>query len=149
MGAFRFRLTTLLRVREATRDERRARLGEAQAAEEKLLGRRRRLEAEIAASEGAHRGQTALGSVDIDRLLNHHRYELLLKAEVQSIDREQAILKQELDKRRLALVAADREVRVLEKLRDKLAERHGQEMSAQAAKEMDELAALHWRQEDD
>jgi flagellar export protein FliJ len=147
MAGFKFRLTTLLRIREVARDERRGRLAEALAAEEKLLAQRRRVYEELASSEGTHRGQAALGPVDVDRLLNHHRFELLLKVELETIDREHAALKQELDKRRAALVVADREVRVLEKFRERLVERHQQEMSAQEAKVMDELASLLRQQE--
>jgi flagellar export protein FliJ len=144
MAELRFRLKSLLKLREAARDERRARLAEALAADEKLAERRNTLLSEIEASEKLQRG--TLGAIDVDRLLARHRYELTLKAEASSLDAQRAALEPEIEKRREALVAADRELRILEKLRDKLAERATQVQRAAEAKELDEVAARQWRQ---
>jgi len=51
-------------------------------------------------------------------------------------------------KRREAVVAADREVRVLEKLRDSQHERHRDEETKQEAKRLDEMAVLRYRPEE-
>jgi flagellar FliJ protein len=147
MSNFRFRLTSLLRLRESTRDERRARLAEALAAEAKLLARRDQLALEIHASEQTQRA--SLGLVDIDRLMATHRYELVLKAEAHAIREQHALVEAEIEKRREALLAADRDVRILEKLREKQAERHAQSQAALQAGQMDELAARHWRRGDE
>src|SRR5271156_3387364 len=112
MTSYRFRLTPLLRLRESTRDERRARLAEALAAEAKLQARRDELAAEIQASEQTQRA--SLGHVDIDRLMARHRYEVVLKAEAHTIREQHAVVEAEIEKRREALVAADREVRIIE-----------------------------------
>ncbi len=47
----------------------------------------------------------------------------------------------EIERRRQALVEADREVRVLEKLRERQAEQHRREEDLQEAKRLDEVAA--------
>ena len=47
MQPFRFRLTTLLRLREGERDERRVRLAEAQRAEDIVLGQIQELQSEL------------------------------------------------------------------------------------------------------
>ncbi len=143
MSTFRFRLTTSLRLRESARDERRARLAEALTAEAKLLARREQLAAEIHASEQVQR--TSLGEVDVDRLMARHRYEMVMKAEHHALGEQQATVAAEIEKRREALLFADREVRVLEKLREKQTERHALGEAAIASKEADELASRQWR----
>ena len=135
-------MQALWKLREATREERRARLAEALAAEDKLLARRDALLAEIATSERQQR--EGLGAVDVDRLLARHRYELVLKAEASVLDGQHKALAPEIEKRREALVAADRELRILEKLRDRLADRAAQAESAAEAKEIDQIASRQW-----
>jgi flagellar export protein FliJ len=148
MAQFRFRLATLLRLRESARDERRARLAEAYAAERKLLSRRDEILREQAEIKRNHRGP-GVGPVNVDQLLTVDRYDVLLKAELQVIDRQQTLLAEEIEKRRQALVAADREVRLLEKFREKLAQRHRQHEATQDMKQLDELAGRRWREADD
>lgn len=143
MAQFRFRLATLLRLRESARDERRARLGEAYAAEQKLLARRDGLRREQQELEQRHRGP-GVGRVNVDQMLAFDRYSVLLKAELQTIDQQHKLLGEEIEKRRQALVAADREVRLLEKFREKLQDRHRQQEAATAMKQLDEIAARRW-----
>jgi len=148
MAQFRFRLATLLRIRESARDDRRARLAEAYAAEQKLLGRREEIQREQAEIKRNHRGP-GVGQVNVDQLLTVDRYSVILKAELQVIDRQQALLAEEIERRRQALVAADREVRLLEKFREKLQLRHRQEEAVADMKELDDLAGRMWQEADD
>lgn len=143
MAKFRFRLTTLLRLREQARDERRARLAEAYAADQKLAARRDDLEKELFGLKRQQRGPA--GSLNIDLMLAADRYEVMLKSEQQVIEKQRSMLNEEIEKRRAALLAADREVRVVELLREKLQNRHQQEEAARAVKQLDELAGRqHW-----
>ncbi len=148
MAAFRFRLATLLRLRESARDERRAKLGEAYAAEAKLLGRRDEINQEQGEIKRRHRGP-GVGLVNVDQLLTADRYDVVLKAELMIIEQKHKLLQEEIEKRRQALVAADREVRLLEKFREKLEERHRLHQLSLDDKQMDEIAARMWREVDD
>lgn len=140
MPAFKYRLATLLKLREGARDERRAQLAEAYLAEQKLHERRGELRQELAQCEELQR-RGAAGALDVDRLLDTHRYQLVLKAELAVIERQNEVLAAEIEKRRQALVAADREVRVLEKLRETQYGRFLQQQSLLEMKQLDEVAS--------
>jgi flagellar protein FliJ len=140
MKKFQFRLATLLRLREAARDERRAQLAEAYLAEQKLNEHKAQVMAEE--EELRHRyGHAALpGALDVDRLLTAHRYQLVLAVQLKFIDEQAAKLTAEIENRRQLLVAAEREVRVLENLRETWKERHRQSEQLVEMKGIDEVA---------
>jgi len=148
MAKFKFRLDTLLKLRGSLRDERRAALAQAYRAEEILREERLDIEGELDRLHGANREAAGPGQVDVDRLLDARRYELVLKGRAQLTARQQQALDAEIEKRRQALVEANREVRVLETLRDKQRQRHQQEETRRQVKEMDEAAARPRAEED-
>jgi flagellar protein FliJ len=147
MAAFRFRLTSVLKLREATRDERRAQLAEALAAEDKLRARRRVIETDLASLNQLRHQRTATGSVNIDLLVSASRYEAVLRHELATIAGHEATLATEIERRRQALMTADHDVRMLEKLRDKQLQMHRQDESLLEFKQLDEIAARQsWQQ---
>ena len=140
MATFKFRLQTLMRLRIAERDERRAKLSEAYRAEQILRGRVAEVVDEIQALKQAARGAVSPGEIQVDSLLQTHRYEIVLLAQKQQLEQQVAQIVEEVERRRLALVEADRQVRVLEKLRDKrFAEHQHQELKVET-KLFDEIA---------
>lgn len=139
MRRFQFRLASVARLREAVRDERRAQLADA-------LGVQNVLEDKIAVVDGelseARRLQTApLGLVDVDRLLNGERYEVVLAAERAGLQLQLAKVLTEVAKRREALVAADQDVKALDKLRDRERDQWRQQAERESMRELDEIAA--------
>ncbi len=127
-----FRLTTLKRLREAERDRRRGELADALAADALLLERIERLGREA----DAWRQQTrhaAAGTVDVDQWAQANRYRWLMRAQQQQLQEQRKKLEGEIERRRQALVEADRELKVVEKLE----QRHD---------EAERLAALHSEQ---
>jgi flagellar FliJ protein len=138
---FRFRLATLLRLREADRDERRSHLADAQRAEDIVRTRIAGIDGELRQVRGESARLSRPGTINVDELMEINRLELLLAAERQAAVQQQKLVAEEVERRRLALVAADREVRVLERLRDTQQERHRQEADRQERKQMDEAAA--------
>jgi flagellar export protein FliJ len=140
MLPFRFRLATLLRLREADRDERRSHLADAQRAEDIVRARIAEIDGESSRLRGESARLSRPGRVNIDELMEINRFELLLAAERQGAVQQQKLVAEEVERRRLALVAADREVRVLERLRETGQERHQQEADRQERKQMDETA---------
>lgn len=141
MPQFKFRLTTLQKLREAARDECRAQLAEAYQAEAVVRGRLDELVADLEALRNQARAVTAKGQVNVDAILDNQRYEMALKVEQQIINGQIAGLQAEIERRRQVLIAADREVRVLEKLRDAQYVRHQQQEAVIELKQFDEIAA--------
>jgi flagellar protein FliJ len=149
MANFTFRPATLLRLREARRDERRTRLADAQRAEQLIVGRIAELDAELEALrrrclDAARPGNT----VDVDLLTDAARYEMILKLQRQSADQQRQAVLAEVQRRRAALVAADREVRVLEKLRETQRRRFDEEEARKEVKRLDEVAMSRYRRKE-
>lgn len=138
MARFRFRLQTVFRLREAVRDERREQLADALRVDDALRERREEL-AEQRRSARALQTLTA-GPVNVDRLLEAQRYEASLSAEIQHVEDQRTRVAEEIERRRTALVEADRELKVLEKLRELRRSEHLREEAVEDAKRLDEAA---------
>lgn len=142
MARFRFRLQTLQRLREMHRDEMRARLAEAYQAEQILAEQRALVDAEAASLAIKRRQMLEVGSFDVTRILDAQRYQLLLEAQSRTMADQAAKLAAEAETRRTALVEADREVRVLDKLRERRLAQHRDAQQAKDAKQLDEIAVM-------
>lgn len=150
MNVFRFRLTTLLKLREAARDERRGRLAEAHRAEDIVLNRIREIDEELAEQRRIPVTATVPGKrIQLDSLLEAERYEMLLRAERHSVERQRADIVEEIERRRQALIAADREVRILERLRERQEEQFLAEQNRRDIRVLDEVASRRSSREDD
>ena len=140
MPKFVFRLTALLRIRESRRDECRAALADAYRVDEVLRKQFETLSQEINALREFCRLKASPGTVDIDRLVEAQRYELVTRAQQRNIAQQRQTVAAEVERRRQALVESDREVRVLEKLRERQAEQHRHEEELRETKRLDEVA---------
>jgi flagellar FliJ protein len=140
MSAFVFRLETLLKLRVAERDQRRQQLSEAYKAKQILDERSRQLAEDLRDLKGLVRQASLPGEINVDQLLITHRYELLLLAQSKQHDQQAQQITDEIERRRLALVEADRQVRVLEKLREKQLLDHQQRQHKLETKQFDEIA---------
>src|SRR5687767_6456533 len=116
MARYKFRLATLQKVREARRDRDRAALAEAFRAEQVLADRKAALSAEAVELQTLQRSAVASPVLDVNRLLEAQRYELVLKARSADLAQQQTMLALETERRRQQLIEADRDVRVLERL---------------------------------
>jgi flagellar FliJ protein len=142
MSSFRFRLETLLRLRLADRDQRRAELAKAQRAEDVLLVQADGLARERAETCELSRKLASPGAADVDRLIASHRYELVLKARAGQLAGQLEQVRAEVSRRRQVLVEADRQVRVLEKLREKQQTAHNLREERREQKLLDERALI-------
>jgi flagellar FliJ protein len=142
MSSFRFRLDTLLRLRLADRDARRADLAKAQRAEDALVAQAAALADEQRETVELSRRLASPGAADVDRLIAAHRYELVLKARSQQLTGQIDQVRAEVHRRREVLVEADRQVRVLEKLRDKQRAAHTAREQRLDQKTLDEQATI-------
>ena len=119
MATFQFRLTTLLKLRENDRRQRQIELGQAMEAERIISSQAEAIAQEIVLAKEKVRAVSSPGEVLVDPLLELQRYTLHLRAQASVIAEQIARVRAEVERRRLMLVEADRQVRMLEKLRDK------------------------------
>ena len=138
MARFQFRLATLQRLREAVRDERRAQLAEVFRLADALAEQKRQVAENL--HDIARSRAIASGVVDVEKLLAATRYEAVLLVEQAQLQRQADAVAVEIEKRREALVAADREVSTLEKLREAQQARHRVEQEKKSFKLLDEMA---------
>lgn len=147
MPKYKFRLETLQNVRQARRDERRVSLAEAFQAGALLDERQAELAAERTELRALQRSAGSGQFLDVNRLLEAQRYELVLKARGQEIANQRSLLETETERRRQALVEADRDVRALELLDDRQRREHQRQALRAEYKQLDETAAQrHIRQ---
>ena len=114
--------------------------GSASAPEDILTARIAELDDEIAFIRQQSKIASQVGPINVDRLLDAGRYEMALRAERQSAAGQRETVAQEVQRRRQALVDADREVKSLEKLRERQLERHRHEESRHESKQLDAIA---------
>jgi flagellar FliJ protein len=138
MKKFQFRLDSLVRLREAVRDERRSQLAEAMRIQASLEEDMQQLRLKLDEARQMHTAPR--GAVDIDRLLVAERYEMVLLLEKHKLEQQQANMNAEVEKRRQALVWADQDVRVLEKLRETQFQRWRAGSERDALEHLDEIA---------
>ncbi len=142
MARFKFRMAMLLKLREAARDEQRAELAQAYRADDVLAENLKEVEAEMKALEAQCRKAAGPGAIDLDTLIEAQRYEIVLKLQQRHLNEQRGKLAAEIERRRVALLAANREVRVLEKLRQRQLEQHNQAENRLDVKRLDEVARL-------
>lgn len=141
MTAFRFRLQTVLKLREEERRGQQLRLAAALQADDVLAGRLGELRRALADHREGRRQGTRIGRIDVDRLLTSERYEAFLRVEQARIEAQRRQLAEEIARRREALAAAHREVRILEKLRQRQAERLRIEEAGRDRRLLDEVGS--------
>ncbi|MAT72601.1 MAG: hypothetical protein CMJ58_24145 [Planctomycetaceae bacterium] len=140
MARFKFRLATLRRLREQHRDELRGRLAEAYEAERLLAEQRRGVHDETATLRDVQRQMVSAASPNVNQLLEAQRYGALLQSRDAALGKQMQQVAEEIERRRLAVVEADRQVKALDKLEDRQrAEFDAVQLQIQQ-KEMDEIA---------
>jgi flagellar FliJ protein len=141
MAKFRFRLATLQKLREIQRDELRSKLAEAVHAQQILEEQLAQVAIEIQNLLEMRRSAVQSGTLQVDPLLEAQRYQGVLHIQQDKMREQVRLLSAEVERRRLAVVEADRQVKVLEKLRErKLADHHAKQLVAET-KVLDEVAA--------
>jgi flagellar protein FliJ len=141
MGTYRFRLATVLKLREQERDERRLELARAADAEAVLSQTMEQLLAEIRQIDQMQRALP--GELDVERLLEAVRYRFSLTVQQKDLQAKLAAVREEVERRREILLEADRAVKSLEKLRELQSERHLAQEKRRETTLLDELAIRH------
>ena len=140
MASFQFRLEKVLTLREADRQQCRAELAEALQAERILESQDDEVNQELQIIRQSAQSAAGPGDINVSQLLDIHRYEMVLRTQLAEVVNRKELLIAEIGKRRERLVEADKQVRVLEKLRDRRLEAHLLKEQALETKIMDEIA---------
>lgn len=141
MAKFRFRLATLQRLREITRDELRSKLAEAVQAQQILEKQAQQVAMEIEQLQNLRRTRVAAGQIEVEVLLEAQRYQAVLLGQQAQMAEQARLLAAEIERRRTAVVEADRQVKVLEKLRDRQLGEYRQKQLQAETKLLDEVAS--------
>ena len=139
--SFRFRLQSILRLRERDRDQAAQALEQAVRAKQILLDRIDEIENERQQLL-QERGAASVGQVDIQHILTSQRYEASLIETVRGIEVNIGKIETAIDERRAKLVTCEQGVKVLEKLRDSQQETWNQEQAARRQSRLDEWASF-------
>jgi flagellar FliJ protein len=137
---FQFRLQKLLELRRLARDQRRTELAKAYEAENILGQQREQLLTACQQVRDTMRHASRPGKVSVDRLLSAHRHELVLRSQLAALEQQSRQVLEEVQRRRQMLLEAEKEYRVMEKLRERLQERYRRETDKQELKQLDEIA---------
>ncbi len=140
MARFQFRLETLLKLRRSEQHDRQRRLSEAEEAIRRLAMQYEDLRKHQIALQQDTRQLAAPGPLNVDLLVQAQRYESVLQVQCRALEQQIALIRTERDRRHEALVAASRDVRTLEKHRDRLREKHRHEQLRKEMQQHDETA---------
>lgn len=140
MSKFRFRLAPLLKIRENIRAERQTELSKAYEAARIVEEKLEKIRSDLIACVEEGRQSILAGKISIDFLLSMRRHEAHLLTQQAEARNQLQQIQVEIERRRAAVIEADRDVKVLEKLREKLKERHIKEEALADLKQLDETA---------
>lgn len=139
--SFRFRLQSILRLRERGRDQAAQALEQAVRAKQILLDRIAEIENERQKLL-VERQAASVGQVDIQHILTSQRYEASLVETVRGIEENIRKIELAIAERRAKLVECEQGVKVLEKLRDGQLEAWNLEQAARNQSRLDEWASF-------
>jgi flagellar export protein FliJ len=143
MTPFRFRLNSLENYRRQTRESRQLELAAVDAERRRLESQCHDIECQLAAQRHAVRGSIGPGRIDVVQLAAASDFECRLRGELEQLNRRASVLVAEVARCRQAVVEADRDVRTLEKLRERQYEQFQFEERRAESKSLDDTAARH------
>jgi len=138
---FRFRLTTLRKLRERRRDELRSKLAEAHRAVQLLEDQIHSVEDELLGLQVAQRAAIQGAKTNVNELLTAGRYQSVLQIQQSTMREQVKLLATEVERRRQAVVEADIQVRILDKLEERQQAEHRQRSQKEEFQELDEIGS--------
>ena len=119
MGAFTFRLQSVLKVKREARDQARYELARALQAETILKTQQEEGQEEVRQLLSQLVKAQTTGEISVDWIMELRRYEVVLKTQLAQVLEQMEQVGGEVERRRDLLANADREVKVLERLEAK------------------------------
>ena len=142
MGQFTFRLQTLMRVRQSRRDRHRVRLAEAVEVEQGVARRLEELALQRHALQVECREAAGPGILDLERLVERRQHERLVTEEIKQLEIQQAESARRSRRQSAVLVAAQRELRSLERLEQHQQAKYELQHKRQETRVLDEMASM-------
>ena len=137
----KFRLATLLKLRERDRNIAAKAVQDVRLAIEKLNNAQLEInEANRQMNEA--RKQSSFGSINLHQILDAQRYQMVLSAQSAQIADHKSKLNQELERRQFALVQSQKAVKSLEKLRDQRTQAADGNVLAKQQERLDEWSSI-------
>ena len=145
---FTFRLEPLISIRNNVLKECQAELAKAYHARSILEEALTEVEHQMAEGVSIVRSQTQAGqTVNVNDLLGFRRQEMFLQAQQNDLRQKIHIVDEEINRRRAAVAEANKELKVVEKLKEKRYEKYQEEENKAETKYMDEIAGHRRGQE--
>ncbi len=141
MKPFQFRLASLLSLRDAERDAKRDDLTAALAEHDRVLAGRDAVERKLAVHQAEQRSLRAANRATLDVLMHAQRYAACLRNELGEWYAAEHQAVTEVIRCQEALTQTEREVEVLEKLRERQRARYRVDFARAEVKQFDEVAA--------
>jgi flagellar FliJ protein len=138
---FQFRLEPLIKIRDNVLKECQAELAKAYDARRILEEHLQEVERQL--TEGTETARSLMQpgqTVNVDYLLGIRRQEMFLLARQDEIKQKMQEVDEEIERRRDAVVAANKELKILEKLKEKRHEQYLDEEKREETKAMNEIA---------
>ncbi|MCL2005508.1 MAG: flagellar export protein FliJ [Planctomycetaceae bacterium] len=138
---FTFRLEPLITLRDNALKERQADLAKAYEARQILETDIKKLDQQL--SEGRESARTLMQEgqkINVDYLLGFRRQEMFLLANQDELKEKMAIIDEEIEVRRAAVAEANKELKIVEKLKEQRFEKYLEEQNKSEMKAMDEIA---------
>ena len=137
----KFRLATLLKIRERDRDVAAKAVQDVRLAIEKLDEAQRDID-EANRQMNEARKQSSFGAINLHQILDAQRYQMVLSAQAAQIADHKGKLNQELERRQFALMQSQKAVKSLEKLRDQRAQEADVHALAKQQERLDEWSSI-------
>lgn len=137
----KFRLATLLKIRERDRDLAAKALQDVRLAIERLDEAQKEIDESNRLMNNT-RKQSSFGAIDLHQILDAQRYQLVLSAQSAQIADHKGKLNQELERRQFALVQSQKAVKSLEKLRDQRVQAADVQALAKQQERLDEWSSI-------
>jgi len=138
---FQFRLEPLIKIRDNVLKECQAELAKAYDARRILEEHLQEVERQLAEGTATARSLMQPGqTVNVDYLLGIRRQEMFLLANQEEINQQMQEIDAEIERRRDAVVAANKELKILEKLKEKRHEQYLDDEKREETKAMNEIA---------
>lgn len=137
----KFRLATLLKIRERDRDLAAKSVQDVRLAIDKLDIAQKEID-EANRQMNDARKQSSFGAINLNQILDAQRYQMVLSAQSAQIADHQGKLNQELERRQFALLQSQKAVKSLEKLRDQRAQADDLHALARQQDRLDEWSSI-------
>ena len=137
----KFRLATLLKIREQERDMAAKAVQDVRMAIEKLDNAQLEIDQANRQMNEA-RKESSYGAINLHQILDAQRYQMVLAAQSAQIADHKGKLNQELERRQFALVQSQKAVKSLEKLRDQRTQAADLHALAKQQERLDEWSSI-------